>query len=72
MLIVKKELFSLYGNKLISEASTLVLKPGEWPDFVSVINDKNKGFLFGPNYSIISDGGRIYQGKVGECHILND
>jgi len=33
------------GN-LVTEASTLGLKPGEWPDFIALVNDEDEGFLF--------------------------
>lgn len=46
MVIVNKSQVSLSGNKLIAEASTIGLAPGEWPDFISVVDDGGKGFLF--------------------------
>ncbi len=50
MFVVDKSNVELIGNKLVAEASTIGLRPGEWPDFVAVIDKEGKGFLFGPNY----------------------
>lgn len=44
--VVNKSQVSLEGNKLISEASDLNLAPGDWPDFISVVDDSGSGFLF--------------------------
>lgn len=44
--IVNKSQVMLDGTALVGEASTMNLAPGEWPEFVSVIDDQNEGFLF--------------------------
>ena len=44
--IVNKSQVMLDGTALVGEASTMNLAPGEWPEFVSVIDDRNEGFLF--------------------------
>lgn len=46
MVSVNKSQVSLINGKLIGEASTMGLAVGEWPDFISVVDDKNEGFLF--------------------------
>lgn len=73
MIVINKEQVSLHDNCLVTEASSAGLRPGEWPDFVSVINDEGNGFLFGPLFKPLSDGGRVYLSKSNlELHILND
>jgi len=44
--IVNKSQVSLDGNKLVAEASSIELSPGDWPDFISVVDDSGSGFLF--------------------------
>ncbi len=46
MITVNKSQVILFEGKLIAEASTLELAPGEWPDFIAVVDDKNEGYLF--------------------------
>lgn len=46
MLTVNKSQVELVDGKLIGEASTMGLAPGEWPDFIAVVDDGGKGFLF--------------------------
>lgn len=73
MFIVKKDAIDLINGKLVTEASTIGLPPGVWPDFVGVLNEQNDGFLFGPGRKPLPDGGYIYLSKSGlELHIIND
>lgn len=47
-----------------AEASSLGLAPGEWPQFVSIVNDKGDGFLLGPGVAFYHNeefGGMEYQ-----------
>lgn len=48
MVVVNKSLVSLSEKtgSLLTEASTIGLGPGEWPDFISVVDDAGNGFLF--------------------------
>lgn len=46
MIIVNKSLLSLVNGQLVGEASTMGLKPGEWPTHISVVNDAGNGYLF--------------------------
>lgn len=78
MLTVNKSQVSLDGSKLVTEASTVGLAPGEWPDFVAVVDDAGEGFLFGPARSDVRVAGElvavVYHNRTGagELHILND
>ena len=74
MLMIQKNDVTACGNKLVTEASTIGLTPGEWPDFVAVVDEKDSGFLFGPCFQQLEDGGRAYQSDANsvELHILND
>lgn len=54
----KRDVGLLEGQpELITEASTLGLPPGNWPDFISVVDDSNSGFLFQKGNVIRADGG---------------
>ena len=46
MYIVNKKQVELIDGKLFTEASTLELKPGEWPDHIAVVDDAGQGYLF--------------------------
>jgi hypothetical protein len=72
MHIIHKSICTLDGNSLLTEASCANLAPGEWPEFVSVVDDRNEGFLFGhPRPE--PGGGRVYTSRQGfTLHILND
>jgi hypothetical protein len=77
MIIVNKSLVCLSVNGgLIAEASTLGLPPGEWPEFISVVDDSNSGFLFqlqGPDMRGAVLAGYRYQSKAGHrLLVLND
>ncbi len=67
------------GTKIIIEASTLGLRPGQWPSFISIVRDmadgSQEGMLFGPSKTPIEDsGGFIYWSKGSKLslHVLND
>ena len=72
--INKKDCVTLDGLKMITEASTVGLAVGEWPDFIAVMDDADQGFLFGPSFRRLNDGGRVYYSKTSaaELHVLND
>ncbi len=74
MFVVKKQDVFPVGTNLVCEASTIGLGPGEWPDFVAVVDEKGSGFLFGPTFDRDKEGGRIYFSRASAIglHILND
>lgn len=79
MFTIQKAMVSLSADKqsLITEASTAGLRPGEWPDMVSVLDDKNSGFLFFKELPISNGdqlGGYTYRTKDGAfgLTIFND
>lgn len=82
MICVNKEQTSLVphpsGDKMMlaAEASTLGLKPGEWPDFISVINSAGEGLLFQRERPSRTGGefdGYWYVTQHGTyLHVLND
>jgi hypothetical protein len=78
MLTINKRSTDLVeSNVLTTEASTIGLKPGEWPDFIAVVNDANNGFLFGNPQDMFNHGelGAVnYTTKDGAFHltVFND
>jgi len=44
--VVNKSQVSLEGNKLVAEASSIELSPGDWSQFISVVDDSGSGYLF--------------------------
>lgn len=82
MLTVDVGLVTFDKNKAITEASTIGLRPGEWPDFISVLKKQpdgsQTGVLFGPARTPINGpegfAGFIYFGLGGhaQLHVLND
>jgi hypothetical protein len=36
----------LMAGRLLTEASTIGLNPGEWPEFIAVVDDSEQGYLF--------------------------
>jgi len=84
MLAIKKSDVMLIEGNLVTEASMIGLKPGDWPDFIAVTdngsptgNDKtSSGFLFGNPRKVLSGDDLavvIYTTRNGnELHILND
>ena len=46
MTTIDKSAVTLEDGKLVTEASTAGLLPGEWPDFVAVLDERQAGFLF--------------------------
>lgn len=65
MVVIPKEAVTRDGKHLITEASTAGLAPGEWPPFIGVADAKGEGFLFGPSFGKLGDGGRRYFSTVG-------
>jgi len=64
MLIATKDKFILTeSGTLCTEASTLELAPGEWPDFISVVDEEGEGFLFQKVH--VDEMGGSYQTKGG-------
>ncbi len=43
---VNKNQCELINGELMADASDLGLSPGDWPDFIAVLNNGNEGFLF--------------------------
>lgn len=58
MFTISKDVCSLNaaGDGLVTEASTAGLPPGEWPDFVAVLNKGNAGFLLHWDHNDMSNG----------------
>jgi len=64
MLAIKKSDVMLIDGNLVTEASMIGLKPGDWPDFIMVTdngsptgNDKtSSGFLFGSPRKVFAGG----------------
>jgi len=52
----KSKLDAVVGNKLVGEASSIGLRVGEWPEFIAVVDDSDKGFLFMKNYPDVNGG----------------
>ena len=75
MVVIPREVVTVSGHAVIVEASTVGLKPGEWPDFLTVETGQGEGILFGPCWHPIPDGGgRVYYSRGARCslHLLND
>lgn len=75
MHIVEKAQVLLYENTLVSEASTLGFKPGQWPAMVAVLGNDNGGFLFhrGPPIDAVRFDGYEYFTKQGQqLTVFND
>jgi hypothetical protein len=49
MLTISKDKCTLALDRqgLLCEASDIGLAPGEWPDFIAVVDDSDVGYLFG-------------------------
>lgn len=73
MFIVKKEqVFPINNHMMACEASEIALAPGEWPEFIGVLDDQNTGFLF--QKMLVNEEMGRYQTSDGafELHVLND
>lgn len=73
MLTIKKSEVSFIDSTLLAtEASGIGLAPGEWPDFISVLDNNNEGFLFMKSEILELVG--MYQTKDGHyrLHVWND
>jgi len=72
---ISKAQVTVDGDRLVTEASTIGLAPGEWPESVTVLNERNEGLIFGPTVTPLEDGGWMYHSRTGQgfsLHILND
>jgi hypothetical protein len=72
MVIVNKAQVSLQGNKLVSEASSMGLRPGDWPYFIGVVDNSGAGFMFERSTEIIHNGefgGYNYRTRAG-AHLI--
>lgn len=67
---INKNQVTLDGSNLVTEASTAGLAPGEWPDFIAVVDDGGSGLLFGPATMPLEDGGRRYSHPNGTSLIV--
>ena len=79
MFTISKAACSLSSDKksLVTEASDAGLKPGNWPDIIAVMDEKNEGYLFFKGPPIIYHdefGGYEYRTKSGDfgLTIFND
>lgn len=71
--VEKSQVMLLEGKAtLLAEASTIGLGVGFFPDFISVVDEKNSGFLF--QKERVSDEVAIYTTRDGrfQLHVLND
>ena len=72
--VTKDHLGRVEGKpELVAEASELGLPPGEWPEFIAVVDDKEEGFLFLRAY-MMAGGGYCYQTRDGAVSltVFND
>ena len=72
-------LFDYTPQVVTAEASTLGLKPGEWPDFIAITDDDRQGFLVQKAEPEITQNGDVlyftYRDRTGRLppvHIFND
>ncbi|MFA4971768.1 MAG: hypothetical protein WC683_04095 [bacterium] len=74
MIAINKRDATLDGSKLIIEASTAGLAPGEWPSIIVVLDDNGDAKIYGPVTRPLQDGGRVYYAPRSqtELHVLND
>lgn len=79
MFTILKSMVTLSADKqkLITEASTAGFPIGNWPDIVSVLDDKGSGFLFFKETPIMHGGqmgGYEYRTKCGSfgLTVFND
>jgi len=75
MIKINKNVCSLSDDKrtLITEASMAGIAPGELPDFIAVVNDNDRGFLFFNPQPDIHNGevaGLYYQSRTGNEKLL--
>jgi hypothetical protein len=61
-------------SELVTEASTAGFPVGDWPEIVSVVDERNEGFVFFRQRKIDSDSGEFagwrYITKDGEVSLL--
>lgn len=81
MLVINKSQVDLVEGRpeLVTEASAIGLKPGEWPEWISVVDDNGRGFLFGPGATFERSEGDIMaaryhtqNGGAATLTVIND
>ncbi len=70
MIVVKKQDLGLEKDRtgrryLAGEAPTMGLAPGEWPEYISVVDDAREGFLFQRSTPVPGGGGFNYSTPGG-------
>jgi hypothetical protein len=74
MIEVDRCLFTYSPTEIVSEASDLGLKPGEWPDFIAIVDDMRQGYLIAKGDPEITACGDIlffrYYDKSGQLPVV--
>jgi len=72
----RKQVTYMEQGEVTAEASSLGLTPGDWPDFIAVVDERDEGFLFGPGIMFMHGdevGGYEYQNVNGlKLTVFND
>jgi hypothetical protein len=75
---VNKNTVELIGTRLVGEASAMGLAPGEWPEFIALVNSDTatEGYLFHKSLLVDGDGTRHYYAASDaakqELVVIND
>lgn len=74
MLTINKSQVTLAAGSdwLVTEASSIGLAPGEWPDFIAVVDDAGSGFLFGPTKHYDGEAMVYHSQTAATLAVLND
>ena len=79
MIEVDRCLFTYSSAEVVTEASDLGLKPGEWPDFIAIVDDMRQGYLIQRANAELSKDGEILwmnyiekNGSLPVVKIFND
>lgn len=51
--------YDTVNAKIDGEASTMGLKPGEWPEHILLVDNNYKGFIFHRSYAIDAPNGEL-------------
>ena len=71
VIVDKRDVFLMEGtNELCVEASVAGLAPGAWPDFIAVLDERDEGFMFGPEKQRLPCGSHRYQCATDEASLL--
>ena len=78
MVVCNRSQFEFDAKCITAEASSLGLTPGNWPDFIAIVDDDGKGFLV--QFSVFARNGEDIayatyydrNGKLPEVRIFND